>query len=80
MGRGEGVVARNQPLHVTVKLVRGLPSLRCPEVREVLRYVFGNARKHFEQGKGPRVEDPIDLFSSAPWFDGFVESVTVRGL
>jgi len=155
-------VARHQPLHVTVKLQKGLPSLRCQEVRKVLlqafaagkdrfgfvlnhfvilkdhlhfvveavdrvalsrgmqgllirvaralnrhwrrkgrvfgdryhdralktpkevrhvlRYVFGNARKHFEQGKGPKVEDPIDLFSSAPWFDGFVESVTVRGL
>jgi len=155
-------VAKHQPLHVTVKLQKGLPSLRCTEVRKVLlhafargkarfgfllnhfvilkdhlhfvveaedrkalsrgmqglliriaralnkywrrkgkvfgdryhdralktpkevrhvlRYVFGNAHKHFEQGKGPRVEDPIDLFSSAPWFDGFVESITVRNL
>jgi len=155
-------VVRHQPLHVTVKLQRGLPSLRCnevrsvllkafaagkdrfgfllnhfvilkdhlhfiveaadrlalsrgmqgllirvaralnrhwrrtgsvfgdryhdralktpKEVRHVLRYVFGNAHKHFEQGKGPKVEDPIDLFSSAPWFDGFVESITVRSL
>ncbi len=56
-------------------------ALKTPkEVRHVLRYVFGNAHKHFEQGKGPRVEDPIDLFSSAPWFDGFLESVTVRNL
>jgi len=56
-------------------------TLKTPkEVRHVLRYVFGNAHKHFEQGKGPKVEDPIDLFSSAPWFDGFVESITVRNL
>ena len=155
-------VARHQPLHVTVKLQKGLPSLRCTEVRKVLlqvfaqgkarlgfllnhfviledhlhfvveavdrvalsrgmqglliriakalnkhwqrkgsvfgdryhdralktpkevrhvlRYVFGNAHKHFEQGKGPKVEDSIDMFSSAPWFDGFVESITVRNL
>ena len=32
-------------------------ALKTPrEVRHVLRYVFGNAHKHFEQGKGPRVE------------------------
>jgi len=56
-------------------------ALKTPkEVRHALRYVFGNAHKHFEQGKGPKVEEPIDLFSSAPWFDGFVESVTIRNL
>ena len=56
-------------------------ALKTPrEVRHVLRYVFGNAHKHFEQGRGPKVDEPIDLFSSAPWFDGFVESITVRNL
>jgi hypothetical protein len=53
---------------------------RAKVARHVLRYVFGNAHKHFEQGKGPKVEDLIDLFSSAPWFDGFVESITVRNI
>ncbi|MEY3161868.1 MAG: hypothetical protein RIT25_1859 [Planctomycetota bacterium] len=42
-------VARHQPLHVTVKLQKGLPSLRCTEVRKVLLQVFaqGKARLGF---------------------------------
>lgn len=57
--------------------------LKTPrEVRNVLRYVFGNGKKHSSRngGTGPNVHTPIDRFSSAPWFDGFRERITVRGL
>ncbi len=55
--------------------------LRSPrEVRNALRYVFGNARKHAAQGGVARVTQAIDTFTSAPWFDGFREQLVVRGL
>lgn len=49
-------------------------------VRTALRYVLQNAKKHQAQGKRVRVHGPIDLYSSAPWFDGFVEKIEVRWL
>jgi hypothetical protein len=52
--------------------------LRTPrEVRNAIRYVLQNARKHAATG---RVLPAIDTFTSAPWFDGFRETITVRGL
>lgn len=57
--------------------------LKSPrDVRNVLRYVLGNGHKHSSRngGHGPNVHGPIDRFSSAPWFDGFREPVTVRDL
>jgi hypothetical protein len=55
--------------------------LRNPrEVRNALVFVLGNGRKHAAQGRAvPYFEGP-DMFTSAPWFDGFVEAVTVRGI
>src|SRR5688572_8281386 len=50
------------------------------EVRNALVYVMGNARHHAAEGRMVRVAQPIDTFTSAPWFDGFTERVTVRGL
>jgi hypothetical protein len=55
--------------------------LRTPrEVRNAIRYLFGNARKHAAQGGCSRPVQAIDTFTSAPWFDGFREHVRVRGL
>jgi len=55
--------------------------LKTPrEVRNVLVYVFGNARHHAAMGRMVAVPAAIDTFTSAPWFDGFRERVTVRGL
>jgi REP element-mobilizing transposase RayT len=55
--------------------------LKTPrEVRNAIRYVLGNARKHAAEGGELAVPHAIDLFTSAPWFDGFVESFTVRSL
>jgi putative transposase len=55
--------------------------LKTPrEVRNALRYVLGNGRKHAAEGREVRVSAAIDTFTSAPWFDGFRERVTVRGL
>jgi REP element-mobilizing transposase RayT len=54
--------------------------LRSPkEVRNALRYVLENAKKHAAKG-GVQVRTPIDVFSSAPWFDGFRQKILVRGL
>jgi putative transposase len=50
------------------------------EVRNVLAYVMGNARKHAAEGRHVSVPHPIDEFSSAVWFDGFRERFTVRGI
>src|SRR5262245_35307413 len=50
------------------------------EVRNCLVYVFGNGHKHHRQGRGPAPAAPLDVFTSAPWFDGWKESFTVRGL
>jgi len=55
--------------------------LKTPrEVRNALRYVLANARKHAAEGREVSVPQAIDTFSSAPWFDGFRETVTVRGI
>jgi hypothetical protein len=40
------------------------------EVRNGLAYVIGNFRKH-----RPADRSPIDPCSSAPWFDGFLETI-----
>ena len=50
------------------------------QVRNAIRYVLGNAQKHAAEGRMVSVPQAIDTYSSAPWFDGFVESITVRGL
>jgi len=50
------------------------------ETRNALRYVLQNARKHAAEGREVAVPAALDTFSSAPWFDGFRESFTVRGL
>ena len=55
--------------------------LRTPrEVRNAIRYVFQNARKHAAEGREVSVPAAIDTYTSAPWFDGFRETFTVRGL
>jgi putative transposase len=55
--------------------------LKTPrEVRNVLAYVMGNAKKHAAEGRHVTVPLPIDEYSSAPWFDGFRERFTVKGL
>ena len=57
---------------------RALTSPR--EVRNALVYVLGNAKKHQAQGRAIAPFDGPDVFSSAPWFDGFVEELTVHGI
>jgi putative transposase len=55
--------------------------LKTPrEVRNVLAYVMHNARKHAAEGRHVTAPHPIDDYSSAPWFDGFRERFTVKGL
>jgi putative transposase len=55
--------------------------LKTPrEVRNVLAYVMHNAKKHAAAGRHVTTPFPIDEYSSAPWFDGFRERFTVRGL
>ena len=55
--------------------------LKSPrEVRNALRYVLGNGKKHAAEGREVRVTQAIDTFTSAPWFDGFREAFTVRGI
>ncbi len=50
--------------------------LRTPkEVRSTLAYVLNNARKH-----GLRLAQAMDFFSSGPWFDGWREKFTARGV
>jgi REP element-mobilizing transposase RayT len=56
-------------------------ALKSPrEVRNALVYVLGNGRKHAAQGRAIPQFDGPDMFSSAPWFDGFVERIEVRGI
>jgi hypothetical protein len=56
------------------------PLMNPREVRTALVYVLGNGRKHAAQGRAaPYFEGPA-MFTSAPWFDGFVEAVAVRGI
>jgi len=55
--------------------------LRSPtEVRNALRSLLGNGKKHAAEGRHVTVPQAIDTYSSAPWFDGFRERFTVRGL
>jgi REP element-mobilizing transposase RayT len=55
--------------------------LRSPrEVRNALRYVLGNAHHHAAEGRMVAVPQPIDTYTSAPWFDGFRETIVVRGI
>ncbi|MEO6595911.1 MAG: hypothetical protein ABIP94_14255 [Planctomycetota bacterium] len=59
--------------------------LRSPrDVRNVLRYVLGsvlaNGKKHAAEGRAVAVTYAIDTFTSAPWFEGFRETIVVRGL
>ena len=55
--------------------------LKTPrEVRNAIRYVLGNGKKHAAEGREVAVPAAIDTFTSAPWFDGFRETVTVRGI
>jgi hypothetical protein len=49
-------------------------------VRNALCYVLANGKKHAAAGCAVAAPDAIDLYSSAPWFDGFVECITVRNL
>src|SRR5687767_223901 len=55
--------------------------LRSPrDVRNALAYVMRNAHHHAAEGRMVQAPHPIDLYSSAPWFDGFRERFTIRGL
>ena len=58
---------------------RALTSPR--EVRNALAYVLGNGKHHAAAGRMvAAVAQHLDVFSSAPWFDGFREPITVRGI
>lgn len=60
--------------------------LKTPrEVRNALRYLFGNfkfgsGKKHAAEGREVRVAQALDTFTSAPWFQGFRERITVVGI
>ena len=55
--------------------------LKSPrETRNALRYVLQNARHHAAKGRMVDASQPIDTFTSAPWFDGFRQPIRVRGL
>ena len=55
--------------------------LKTPrEVRNALVYVLANGRKHAAEGREVEVAQAIDTFTSSPWFDGFRETVIVRGI
>jgi REP element-mobilizing transposase RayT len=55
--------------------------LKTPrEVRNAIQYVLRNAYKHHAQAGGSRPAQVIDTFTSAPWFDGWKETITVRGI
>lgn len=55
--------------------------LRSPrEVRNAIRYVLGNGKKHANDGRMVTVPQAIDTFTSAPWFSGFRERITIRGI
>ena len=50
--------------------------LKTPrEVRNVLRYVLGNGKKHAAEGREVFVPQAIDTYTSAPWFDGWKQQV-----
>ena len=50
------------------------------EVKNALAYVMHNARHHATGGRMVHVPQAMDMYSSAPWFDGFRERFTVRGI
>lgn len=50
------------------------------EVRNAIRYVLNNAEHHDRQHGREPGHGGIDVFTSGPWFDGWLESVRVRGL
>jgi hypothetical protein len=55
--------------------------LKSPrEVRNALRYLFGNGKKHAAEGREVQVTQVLDTYTSAPWFTGFRERITVLGL
>ena len=55
--------------------------LKSPrETRNALKYVLQNARHHAARGRMVDARAPVDLFSSAPWFDGFRQPIRFRGL
>ncbi|MBK8100271.1 MAG: transposase [Planctomycetes bacterium] len=55
--------------------------LKSPrETRNALRYVLQNARHHAAKGRMVDASAPIDTFTSAPWFDGFRQTIRIRGL
>ena len=55
--------------------------LRSPkEVRVALCYVLANGKKHERDGRMVRVSQPVDTYTSGPWFDGWRETITFRGL
>jgi REP element-mobilizing transposase RayT len=49
-------------------------------VRNALCYMLANGKKHVAEGRAVRVTQALDIYSSAPWFDGFREAITVRGI
>jgi len=54
--------------------------LKTPrEVRNAIRYVLQNGKKHAAEGQEVAVPQAIDIFTSAPWFDGFRETIVLRG-
>jgi hypothetical protein len=55
--------------------------LKTPrEVRNAIRYVLQNGKKHAAEGCEVAVPQAIDTFTSAPWFDGFRETFRVHGI
>ena len=55
--------------------------LKTPrEARNALVYVLANGKKHATEGREVTVPQAIDTFTSAPWFDGLREAITVRGI
>ena len=56
-------------------------ALKSPrEVRNALVYVLGNGKKHAAQGRMIEPFTGPDRYTSAPWFDGFVEALEVVGI
>ncbi|MBL8734898.1 MAG: hypothetical protein JNL12_00595 [Planctomycetes bacterium] len=75
-GRRGGVFADRYHDHI----------LKSPrEVRNALRYLFGNCilgsgKKHAAEGREVHVPQAPDTYTSAPWFQGFRERITVVGV
>jgi len=54
--------------------------LKTPrEVRAALRSVLGNGFEHRPGAPGEQLAQAADMFSSAPWFDGWKETLRVEG-